>query len=103
MISHKVKGKVRLLMVGSCPKCGKRFRRTSPQDAACCLHNPDAVLVPLHPVLILPNQLYHKLEKIAGLANIRLEDLVSQLIMEAANERLRQMETSKLVNFAIPE
>ena len=83
--------KPKLVMVGVCPHCGKEYQRESPVDAAACLcGNPDAVLVPLQPALIVSARTYKQLSKIAKLANIPLEDFVSKLLDAAAEEKLKE-------------
>jgi hypothetical protein len=86
--------KVKLVMAGQCPKCGKEYQRKPPVDAAACMcGNPDAVLVPLQPTLIVSVRTYRKLNRIAELANIALEDFVSELLTDAARKKLEELQS----------
>lgn len=90
--------KAKLLMVGECPNCHASFIRPLSCTAASCMcSNPgDATLVPLHLVLELPNQLYHKLKKIADYAGIPLDRFVSALLLEAGKEKLRNLRAREI-------
>lgn len=84
--------KVKLVMIGTCPNCGKELKRKLPVDLAVCeCRNPDVVAVPLSPALLLPNRVYAKWSKIAALANIDTEMLINKVLEEAARRKLREL------------
>jgi hypothetical protein len=88
--------KPKIVMFGTCPNCGKEYQRKLPADAAACTcGNPDAVLVPLVPVLDLPSTLYKSYSKIAELAGVSVEQLVNELLTEAAREYVQKLEALK--------
>lgn len=81
------KDKVKLLMVGRCPRCGTKFARKPPVDAAACLcKKPEATLVPLAPVISLPNVEYAIFKRLSELANVNVETLVNAFLTEGAKE-----------------
>ena len=82
--------KAKLVMAGQCPHCGKEYARKPPVDAAAC-GNPDSILVPLKPTLVLSKREYAKFSAIAELAAMPLEDLVSELMEEAAKQKLEEL------------
>ena len=84
---------VKLVMIGECPRCGKEHTRKPPIDAAACLcKNPDAVLVPLSPALLLPARIYAKFSRLSQLAGVSVEKLVNALLEEAAKEKLKELQ-----------
>lgn len=86
--------KPKLIMVGACPYCGKEYERSPPVDAAACLcKSPDAVLVPLVPAFVLPSSLYKRYARIAELAGVSVERLVSEMLKEAARQKLKEMKS----------
>jgi hypothetical protein len=79
--------KIKFRMVGSCPNCGKRYRRKPPIDAVACMcTNPKPTLVPLFPTLIVPTLTYKKLSTIASLTNVSTEKLVNELLTESVKQ-----------------
>jgi hypothetical protein len=95
--------KVKLVMIGSCPNCGKEYVRVSIVDAAACdCQNPDAVLVPLEPALIVSKRTYAKFAKLAQLAGVSVERLANEMLMEGARQTLEKLKlTGELVK--LPE
>jgi hypothetical protein len=86
--------KVKFAMVGQCPRCGKKYVRVPIVDAAACMcRNPDAVLVPLQPALIVSARTYAKFARISKLSGVPLEQLVSALLEEAARQKLEELKT----------
>jgi hypothetical protein len=84
--------KIRFVMIGNCPKCGKEHVRKPPVDATVCTcKNPDAVLVPLQPALVLSSREYAKLLKISKLSGVPLKDLVNAALEEAAKRKLEAL------------
>ena len=88
--------KVKFLMAGKCELCGKRFKRVPPQDAARCTgknpaHEPS--LVALAPFLILPAEIAKKFGLIAELADVPVEKLVNEFLMEGARQKLKELKT----------
>jgi hypothetical protein len=87
--------KVRLVMVGTCPRCGKEHVRKPPVDAAACtctMPEADAVLVPLKPAIALSNREYAKFQRTAELAGVSVEQLVNELLVEGAKEKLNALQ-----------
>ncbi len=88
--------KVKIIMFGRCPRCGKEYQRKPPADAAACVcSNPDAILVPLVPVLDLPSSLYKPYARLAELAGVSVEQLVNALLTTAAKEYVQKLEALK--------
>jgi hypothetical protein len=87
-----VKMKAKLVMIGQCPECSKKYVRVPIVDAAACTcGNPDAVLVPLEPALILSASLYKRYAKIAELTGVSVEQLINALLEEAAKRKLEKL------------
>jgi hypothetical protein len=87
--------KVRFVMVGTCPVCGEEFTRQPPVDAAACtctMPEADAVLVPLKPAIALSNREYAKFQRTAELAGVSVEQLVNELLVEGAKEKLNALQ-----------
>lgn len=81
--------KIKFVMAGKCPRCGKKYTRKPPINAAACMcGNPDAILVPLHPTLIVPGRVYAKFSMIAELTDVSVEKLVSECLAEGARQTL---------------
>jgi hypothetical protein len=89
-MNKKIKAKI--VMVGNCPKCGKKYVRKLPIDAvACTCQNPDAVLVPLSPALLLSKREHAKFSKAAELAGVSVERLVNEFLAEGARQKLASL------------
>lgn len=85
---------MKYVAVGKCSVCGKEFVRPAVcTDATCDCES--ARVVPLHPALVLPARLHKRLQKIADLAGIPLEEFVNALLLEAAKQKLRRMGLKK--------
>jgi hypothetical protein len=92
-MNNGLKDKVKLLMVGRCPRCGAKFTRKPPVDAAACLcKDPDATLVPLAPVISLPNAEYAMFQRLSDSANVNVETLVNAFLAEGAKEKLKELQ-----------
>lgn len=92
------KSTVKLIMFGVCPKCGQEFTRQSPANLAVCLcgnPEPEPTEVPLYPVLVLSKREHAKFSRLAELAGVPLEDLVSSLLTTAAKEYVQKLEALK--------
>jgi hypothetical protein len=84
--------KVKIVMLGQCPRCGKEYTRKPPIDATVCMcQNPDAVLVPLTPALLLPKRAYAKFSSLAELTEVDVDVLVNTFLEEAARQKLEEM------------
>lgn len=78
--------KVRYVAVGVCERCGKEFVRDPLCTHAAC-DCQSVTAVPLHPAVILPDELHKQLSRIADLAGVSVEVLVNKLLEVAAKEK----------------
>jgi hypothetical protein len=86
--------KVKFIMIGECPKCGKEYVRVPIVDAAACLcKNPDAVFVPLQPALIVSKHTYAKFARISKLSGVSVEKLVNAFLAEGARQTLEKLKS----------
>jgi len=82
--------KVRLIAIGTCPKCQAEIIRPSEcTDGFCTCSNP-YTLVPLKPTLIVPEKLLELYEKIAELAGVSVEELVNKVLEAGIEEWMKK-------------
>lgn len=78
----------RYVAYGECPNCGKQIIRNAECTLGVCTCS-SVVEVPLKPTTLFRtnSRLYKKLEKIAGMVNIEIEELVSKTFETALNDK----------------
>jgi hypothetical protein len=95
----KAKAKIRIVAAGECPRCGKKYIRVPIVNAAACTcGNPDSILVPLEPTLIVPASIYKRYAKIAQLAGVDIEKLIGAVLVEGVK---RKLELKPLPNITV--
>ena len=87
--------KIRYLMVGECPNCGREFIRPPECDVAAC-DCESAREVQLHPTLILPTRMYNKFRKIADRAGVSIDLLVNK-VLELGIEKIKGMNVKEVM------
>jgi len=81
--------KVKLVMAGTCEKCGKEILRPYPADTAFC-QCESLTTVPLELAVVLPESLYKKYERIASLARINTKALIRKVLEVGIEEKLKE-------------
>jgi len=71
--------KVRLRMIGTCPKCGRVLVRPYPADTAVC-QCESIVFVPLQPAIILPSSLFKGVSKFAACSKVCAKELAEEMV-----------------------
>lgn len=97
--------KIRIRMVGTCPSCGREFKRAPPVDCAVCLCEtlegerkglnplPEPISIPLKPVLFLSNREYAFFSRAAAFAGVTTEELLNCYLIEAIKEKLATLQS----------
>ena len=86
----------RYVAFGECPNCGKQMIRNAECTVAVCTCS-SAIKVPLKPTMLFrtENQLYRKIEKIAGMLHVEVQELVDKTFETALNDKALMDEAIK--------
>lgn len=78
----------RYVAFGECPNCGKEMIRNIECTVAICTCE-SAIKVPLKPTMLFrtESRLYGKIEKIAGMLHIEVQELINKTFEVALNDK----------------